>query len=117
MLFNDLKKRISGEVTYETKRSIVKQLVREVIVCTEHIEGKDRPDVNIHVRFVCSQVMMCTDKRSDNNLDKTTFEWSVNHATETLACNTPGERIRWARRQKGWLIKTLAAKAGITRWV
>jgi len=58
--------------------------------------------------------MICTDKRSDHNLDKTTFEWSVNHTTETLACNTSGERIRWARRQKGWLIKTLAAKAGIT---
>ncbi len=58
--------------------------------------------------------MICTDKRSDHNLDKTTFEWSVNHTTETLDCSTPGERIRWARRQKGWLIKTLATKTGIT---
>lgn len=27
--------------------------------------------------------------------------------------NTPNERIRWARIQKGWLIKTIAAKTGI----
>ena len=61
MLLKDLRDKLSGEITFETKRSIVKQLVREVIVCTEHIEGKDRPDVNIHVKFVFSQVVMCTD--------------------------------------------------------
>lgn len=57
--------------------------------------------------------MSCTDKRANNNLDRTTFEWSVNHTTEALAFNTSGERVRWARIQKSWLIKTLAAKVGI----
>jgi site-specific DNA recombinase len=66
MLLNDLKHKISGEVTYETKRSVAKQLVREIIVSREHIEGKDRPDVNIYVKFVFSKVAMCTDKREDH---------------------------------------------------
>ncbi|AIF51650.1 helix-turn-helix transcriptional regulator [Pelosinus sp. UFO1] len=30
------------------------------------------------------------------------------------AGNTPNERIRWARIQKCWLIKTVAAKVGIS---
>ncbi|WP_007959520.1 recombinase family protein [Pelosinus fermentans] len=73
MLLKDLRDKRSDEITFETKRSIVKQLVREVIVCTEHIEGKDRPDVNIHVKFVFSQVVMCTDMRTHHNLDNTVF--------------------------------------------
>ncbi|WP_281246867.1 recombinase family protein [Pelosinus propionicus] len=70
MLLNDLKDKISGEVTFETKRDIVKQLVREVIVSTEHIEGKDKPEVNIHVKFVFSQVVICTDKHVNHKISK-----------------------------------------------
>ena len=39
---------------------------------------------------------------------------AINQDTEIVIGNTPSERIRWARMQKGWMIKTLAAKAGIT---
>jgi site-specific DNA recombinase len=82
MLLNDLRDKLSGEITFETKRNIVKQLVREVIVCTEHIEGKDRPDVNIHVKFVFSQVVMCTDMRANHNLDNTVFNGKVDQNIE-----------------------------------
>lgn len=37
----------------------------------------------------------------------------INQNTEMTIGNTSSERIRWARIQKGWLIKTLAAKIGI----
>jgi len=61
MLLNDLKEKISGEVTHETKRSIVKQLVREVVVCTTRSAERDIPEVNILVKFVFSCVVNHTD--------------------------------------------------------
>lgn len=52
----------------------------------------------------------------DNNLGEIVVHRTINQNTDTeiVIGNTPSERITWARLQKGWLIKTLAAKAGIT---
>ena len=50
-LLDDLKEKISGEITWETKRDIIKQLVREVIVRTEHSEDRDEPEVKLSVKF------------------------------------------------------------------
>jgi transcriptional regulator with XRE-family HTH domain len=38
---------------------------------------------------------------------------TIEQHVEMTVGNTSGERIRWARIQKGWLIKRLAAKVGI----
>lgn len=51
MILEDLKEKISGEITYETKRSIIKQLVREIIVCTTHSDERDAPEVNLLIKF------------------------------------------------------------------
>ena len=75
--------------------------------------NKAQPDVNIHVKFVFSQVVMCTDMRAHHNLDNTIFNGKVDQNIEMTIGNTSNKRIRWARIQKGWLIKTLAAKVGI----
>ncbi len=40
-------------------------------------------------------------------------QWTIEQHVEMTVGNTSGERIRWAQIQKGWLIKTLAAKVGI----
>lgn len=45
------------------------------------------------------------DKRVDHNLGDIRFMGSI--------LKTSAERIRWARMQKGWIIKTLAEKVGI----
>ena len=67
MLINDLKNKISGEITYETKRNIIKQLVREVIVYTTHSDERDEPEVSLLVKFVFSQDVPRTDKGSISN--------------------------------------------------
>lgn len=53
------------------------------------------------------------DKRSDHNLDEIRFMRSIDQHAEMKIGSTSAERIRWFRMQKGWLIKTLAAKVGI----
>jgi len=50
----------------------------------------------------------------DNNLGEIVVHRTINQETEYEIGNTPSKRIRHARMQKGWMIKTLAAKAGIT---
>ncbi|WP_378957244.1 helix-turn-helix domain-containing protein, partial [Pelosinus sp. sgz500959] len=54
------------------------------------------------------------DKRVENNLDEIVVHRTINQDIEMIIGTTPGERIRMARLQKGWMIKTLAAKVGIT---
>ena len=61
MLLMDLKKKIGGEVTWETKREIIKLLVREVLVETIHSDDRDKLEVNILVKFVFPQVVNHTD--------------------------------------------------------
>jgi len=114
MILDDLKQKISGEVTWEIKRDIIKQLVRNVTVYTTHSEDRDDPIVKLSVKFVFSQDVPRTDKRAWNNLDEIVVHRTINQGTEITIGNTPSERIRWARMQKGWMIKTLAAMAGIT---
>jgi len=53
------------------------------------------------------------DMRAHHNLDNTVFNGKVDQNIEMTIGNTSNKRIRWARIQKGWLIKTLAAKVGI----
>jgi site-specific DNA recombinase len=64
MLLDDLKDKLSGEITFETKRNIIKQLVREVVVCTTHSDERDEPEVNLLVKFVFSQDVPRTDMDS-----------------------------------------------------
>jgi len=54
------------------------------------------------------------DKRAWNNLSEIVVNRTINQESEIVIGTTPSERIRWARMQKGWMIKTLAAKPGIT---
>ncbi len=63
-LLDNLKEKIAGEITWETKRDIIKQLVREVIVHTKHSEDRDEPEVKLSVKFVFSQDVPCTDMDS-----------------------------------------------------
>ena len=64
MILDDLKQKISGEVTWEIKRDIIKQLVRQVIVHTLHSEDRDGPEVKVSVKFVFLRDVPCTDKDS-----------------------------------------------------
>ena len=64
MLLGELKEKLSDNITYETKRSIIKQLVREVVVCTAHSDDRDAPEVNLLIKFVFPQIVPCTDKGS-----------------------------------------------------
>ncbi|AIF51856.1 recombinase family protein [Pelosinus sp. UFO1] len=64
MLLGDLKEKLTGQITYETKRNIIKQLVREVVVCTTHSDNRDAPEVKVHIKFVFPQIVPCTDKDS-----------------------------------------------------
>jgi hypothetical protein len=114
MLLKDLKEKTSGEVTWETKREIIKLLVREVLVQTTHSDDRDEAEVRLLVKFVFSQVLNHTDKREDNNLGEIMFMRSIGQHAEMTVGNTPAERIRWSRMQKGWLIKTLSVKVRIT---
>ena len=66
MLLDDLKQKISGEITWETKRSIIKQLVRQVFVHTVHSEDRDEPEVKLSVKFVFAQDVPRTDVRVDS---------------------------------------------------
>jgi ribosome-binding protein aMBF1 (putative translation factor) len=52
--------------------------------------------------------------RANHNLGKIEFQREINKSTGMIVGSTPSDRIKWARIQKGWLIKTLATKAGIT---
>ena len=114
MLLDDSKNKISGEIAYETKRNIIKQLVREVIVYTTHSAERDEPEVSLLVKLVFPQDIPRTDNRVENNLSEIVVQRTIDQGVEMTVGNTPGKRIRWARIQKGWLIKTLAAKANIT---
>ena len=64
MLLDELKEKLTGQITHETKRNIIKQLVREVVVCTTHSDDRDAPEVKLLVKFVFSQVVNHTDKGS-----------------------------------------------------
>ena len=57
--------------------------------------------------------MNYTDKRVVHNLGNTIINGKFDQNIEMTIGNTSSKRIRWARTQKGWLIKTLAAKVGI----
>ncbi|AJQ27564.1 helix-turn-helix domain-containing protein [Pelosinus fermentans] len=57
--------------------------------------------------------MIYTDMRTHHNLDNTVFNGKFDQNIEMTIGNTSNKRIRWARIQKGWLIKTLAAKVEI----
>ena len=91
----------------------IKLLVREVLVQTVHSDDRDDPKVNLLVKFVFSQVVPCTDKRADNNLGGIVVQRTIDQEIKMIIGDTPAERIKWSRMQKGWLIKTLAAKVGI----
>jgi ribosome-binding protein aMBF1 (putative translation factor) len=56
---------------------------------------------------------MYTDKRVVHNLGNTIINGKFDQNIEMTFGNTSSKRIRWARIQKGWLIKALAAKVGI----
>ena len=58
--------------------------------------------------------MICTDMRANHNLGEIKFQREIHKSTGMMFGSTPSDRIKWARIQKGWLIKTLAAKVGIS---
>lgn len=97
----------------ETKGEIIKLLVREILIQTIHSDGRNAPEVKLLVKFVFSQVVNYTYKRVIHNLGDIRFMGSIDQSAKMKVGNTSGERVRWARIQKSWLIKTLAEKVGI----
>lgn len=84
MLLMDLKKKISGEVTWETKREIIKLLVREVLVETIDSDDRDKPEVNVLVKFVFTQVVNHTDMDLMHKLALILLDRKRKHSLEKL---------------------------------
>ena len=78
MLLGELKEKLTSQITYETKRNIFKQLVREIVVCTIHFDERDTPEVDIHIKFVFPQIVPYTEKGSCNYLGEIVFKRPMN---------------------------------------
>lgn len=97
---------------------IIRSLLHAVRVNSIKHPERDVQDITISVSLLLVKVVTCTDMREDNNLDE--FKVNVQYVSQTppkvlsTDYTTPGERIRACRQSKGWLIKTLAKKSGLS---
>ena len=115
-LLKDLQGKLESEPSFETRREIVRTLVKEVKIETKPgANGRPRAVVNAQYTFV--KVVLYTDKRAENNIDYYPLERSNNMPAWFLGHNwtgdTSGSRIRQARVAKVMTITDLATAAGM----
>lgn len=115
-LLADLRAKLHSNPTFEVRREIVRALVKEIIIYTEHGDN-GRPRAVVTARYTFSKDVIRTDSREGNNLDLSLERrtklptWLLGHLGQG---DSPGARLRQARVAKGMTIRDLAQAVQMT---